>query len=124
MKNNKLKPSVIRFAELYTSDFIECLNIGRLNGSLTSEKINQARELWSIADSMVEVELTNVKDLAMTMHVAAQDNETGYFDKQVVQNLTMHISEQLEAIHELKSIADDCLSVVRGFELQAAKVEG
>lgn len=118
-----MKPSIIRFAELYSVDFMERLNIGRFDGSLTEQELKQAWELWGIADSMVTVELINLKDLSTTMHVAAQDDETGYFDKQVVQNLTMHLSEHLEAIHELKLIADECLYVVKEYEIKSNQGE-
>lgn len=116
-----MKTNIIRFAELYSAEFMERLNIGRFDGSLTDQDLNQARELWALADSMAVCDLVNVQNMATTMHVASLDNATGYFDEQIVQNLTLNISERLEEIQELKSISDDALSVVRDYELKQAK---
>ena len=115
-----MKATIIRFAELYSAEFLERLSIGSLHGDLTPEEISKARALWNISDSMASVLLVNMQALAVSIHVAALDNETGYFDGQKLQNLTIYLAEKLEDVQELQYIAAETLSVIKRYELEQA----
>jgi len=115
-----MEPIIIRFAQLYSSEFMERLGIGSLHGDLTPDEINKARELWNVSSSMLDVEIVNMRSLAIAMHVAGLDSETGLYDAPKVQSLSLYIAEKSSDIKELQYIAAETLSIINRYELQKA----
>lgn len=117
-----MKPIILRFAEFYSAEFMKRLSIGRLNGTLTPEELERANNLWLTSDSMASVELINLQDMTMAMHVASLDTETGYFDERIIQNLTLCLHEKIREIVELQYIASEALATIKDHELDQLKV--
>jgi len=115
-----MEPIIIRFAQLYSSEFMERLGIGSLHGDLTPDEINKARELWDVSSSMLDIEVVNMRSLAIAMHVAGLDKETGLYDAPKVQSLTLYLAEKSSDIKELQFIAAETLSIINRYELQQA----
>lgn len=112
---------MMRFAEQYSLEFIERLNTGRFDGTLTEDEIKRARDLSCTADCMANDTLLSMKDLMTTMHVAATDEETGFFDKEEIQGLTLYAAEKLEEVHKLRQMIEEIDSAVRQYELDKLK---
>jgi len=113
-----METTIIRFAQLYSAEFLERLSIGSLHGDLTSDEISKARELWNISDSMASVLLVNMQSLAVAVHVASLDDETGYFDGKKLQDLTLYLAEKLEELQELQYVAGETLRAIKGNEFK------
>lgn len=112
---------MMKFAEQYSLEFMARLNTGRFDGSLTKQEIERAIELLGTADFLASDALLNMKDLMTTMHVAALDEQTGYFDKAELQGLTLYAAEKLEEVHKLRDIVDRITDVIHHYELDQAK---
>jgi len=113
-----MDPIIIRFATLYSPELMERLAFNRINGGLTKEDAEQAYQLWNLCDSMVSTDLVNLKSIATAIHVASLDEETGYFEPEHLQSLTLYIANQLDQINFLRSEGDDALSAVKEYEKQ------
>lgn len=109
---------IIRFASNYSPEFMERLKIGSIAGNLTHEEIKRAHTLWNLCDFMVSDGLLILKSLSMAVHVASLDEETGYFEPEHGQHLSLFMVNQLEKINDLKAIGDDALSAVTAYEKQ------
>jgi len=112
-----MKSNLMKFAKLYTPEFVERVISSKVTLDLTPGEYEKAKELTLMADSMAKSELADLSEFALTMFTASQEESTGYFDQRLAGNMSLVMHERLNDANELLLLASDMSGALRDYDL-------